>query len=313
MKKTVVFALACLSTFGMYSQKKTNGTIYIEHPAITVVENFHKAFVSGDVDKVSTYVTADFKSFDTSDNSPVARDKAALLKEVANWRDNYEYTSLTRSKGAYPDALEYKEDLQKGEVWVQTWEILKGNHKQTGVKIDMPIHRAYILTKDLKIKTQIVYLNSRPFDEIFLSKSERKNGEIFINHENINTVRKIIAAFEHQDFEKYNNFYDENVKVSDINNLDFTKGNTLAEMKVNDANFHKNFEVVRIDQVGYPDYLHYELMDSRAVFSWWNFILIRKSDKKKIELPMMISDDFNAKGKIIAETLYYSQKNLEAK
>ncbi len=313
MKKTIVFALACLSTFGMYSQKKTNGTIYIEHPAITVVENFHKAFVNGDVNQVATYVTDDFKSFDASDNSSVAKDKAGLLKEVANWRDNYEYPSLTRSKGAYPDALEYKEDLQKGEVWVQTWENLKGVQKQTGVKIDLPIHRAYILTKDLKIKTQFVYLNNRPFDEIFLSKSERKNGEIFINHENINTVRKMIAAFEHQDFDKYNNYYDENVKASDINNSDFTKGYTLAEMKVNDANFHKNFEVVRIDQVGYPDYLHYELMDARAVFSWWNFILIRKSDKKKIELPMMISDDFNAKGKITAETLYYSQKILEAK
>lgn len=312
MKKTIVFALACLSSFGMFSQKKTNGTIYVDHPAITVVENFHKAFVNGDVNKVSTFISNDFQTYDATDNS-AARDKEDLLKEVANWRDNYEYTNLTRSKGAYPDALEYKENLQKGEIWVQTWENLKGTHKQTGVKIDVPIHRAYVLNKELKIKTQFVYLNNRPFDEIFYSKSDRKNGEIFINHENINTVRKMIAAYEHQDFNKYSAFYDENVRASDINNIDYSKNLTLAELIAKDKKFHEDFEIIRIDQVGYPDYLHYELMDARAVYSWWNFILIRKSDQKRIELPMMITNDFNAKGKIIAEALYYSQKTLEVK
>lgn len=312
MKKTIVFALACFSSFGMFSQKKTNGIIYVDHPAITIVENFHKAFVNGDVNKVSSFISNDFKTYDASDNS-AARDKEGLLKEVANWRDNYEYTNLTRSKGAYPDALEYKEDLQKGEIWVQTWENLKGIHKQTGVKIDVPIHRAYVLNKDLKIKTQFVYLNNRPFDEIFYSKSERKNGELFINHENINTVRKMIAAYEHQDFDKYSAFYDENVRASDINNIDYSKNLTLAEIIAKDKKFHEDFEIIRIDQVGYPDYLHYELMDARAVYSWWNFILIRKSDQKRIELPMMITNDFNAKGKIIAEALYYSQKTLEVK
>lgn len=313
MKKTIVLALACISSLGIYAQKKTNGTIFIEHPAIAAVENFHKAFLDGDVNKIATFVTEDFKSYDATDASGLKRDKAALLKEVADWKNNYEYVSLARSKGAYPDALEYKEDLQKGEIWVQTWENLKGTHKQTGVKIDMPIHRAYILNKDLKIKTQFVYLNSRPYDQIFYSKSERKNGEIFINHENINTVRKMMAAFEHHDFDKYSNFYDESLKASDINNSDLDKSYSLSEMIANDKKFHENFEVVRVDQVGYPDYLHYELMDSKSVFSWWNFILIRKSDQKKINLPMMITDEFNDKGKITAETLYYSQKILEAK
>lgn len=113
MKKTMVFALACLSTFGMNAQKKANGTIFITHPAIEVVESFNKAFANGDVDKVASYVTDDFKSYDTSESYPVEENKASLLKDVASWRDNYEYTSLTKQNGAYPDALEYKEDLEK--------------------------------------------------------------------------------------------------------------------------------------------------------------------------------------------------------
>ena len=313
MKKRIVFALACLITLGLNAQKKTSGTIYGEHPAITVVEAFNKAVVNGEVEKVATYVTDDFKSYSASSRNPLGGNKAALLKEVASWRDNYEYTSLTRSKGATPDALEYKEDLGKGEVWVQTFEHLKGTHKQTGVSVDLPIQRSYIVTKDLKIRLLIAYIDSRPFDQTIYSQSERKNGEIYMNHENINTVRKVMAAFENKDFDKYNLYYDEGVKVSDINNVDFNKTFSLKELIANDKNFHQNFELVRMVQVGYPDYLHYELMDSRAVFSWWNLELIRKSDQKKINLPLMISDDFNSKGKITGEVLYYSQKILEAK
>lgn len=313
MKKTLVVALACLSIFGMNAQKKANGTIYMEHPAIKVVESFNKAFVNGEVDKVVAFVTDDFRSFDPSSNNPLGTDKAALIKEVTSWKNNYEYTSLTKQKGAYPDALEYKDDLQNGEVWVQTWEHLKGTHKQTGVQVDLPIHRSYIVTKDLKIKALIMYLDSRPFDQVFYSKSEQKNGEIYINHPNINTVRRMIAAFEHQDFDKYAIFYDENLKVSDINSIDFNKTFSLKELIANDKNFHQNFDVVKVEQVGYPDYLQYDLMNMGVVYSWWNFNVIRKSDKKKMVLPMMISDEFNEKGKIINEILYYSQKVLESK
>ena len=40
-----------------YAQKKTNGTVYIDHPAITVVEAMTKAYVSGDSTKVASYLT----------------------------------------------------------------------------------------------------------------------------------------------------------------------------------------------------------------------------------------------------------------
>jgi hypothetical protein len=63
--------------------------------------------------------------------------------------------------------------------------------------------------------------------------------------------------------------------------------------------------------VGYPDYLHYELGDARVVMSWWNYNLIRKSDKMKIVLPVHLSDDFDENGKIISETVYYNGAALK--
>ncbi|MBK9224537.1 MAG: hypothetical protein IPO23_07750 [Flavobacterium sp.] len=75
------------------------------------------------------------------------------MASVKFWKDNVDYFDISRSKGAYPDALEYKEANNKEVVWVQTWEDVKGMHKKTGVKIDMPMHRLFIVDKNNKIKT----------------------------------------------------------------------------------------------------------------------------------------------------------------
>jgi hypothetical protein len=62
-----------------------------------------------------------------------------------------------------------------------------------------------------------------------------------------------------------------------------------------------------------PDYLHYEMGDARVVMSWWNYRLIRKSDKKAIILPVFYIDNFDDKGKITSENVYYNGKALEVK
>jgi hypothetical protein len=65
--------------------KKANGTIYVDHPAITIVEGMTKAFVSGDENKVAGYLADDFKSFDGTDKD----DKGAiklLLRSVKTGR-----------------------------------------------------------------------------------------------------------------------------------------------------------------------------------------------------------------------------------
>ena len=137
----------------------------------------------------------------------------------------------------------------------------------------------------------------------FTPNGDSNNDVFFVKLENATSIELIIVN-------RWGNFM---AKISDINDSDLNKFYSLTELKANDKVFLENFEIVRVDQVGYPDYLHYELMDSRAVFSWWNLELIRKSDQKKIKMPLMVSDDFNNKGKITAEVLYYSQKILESK
>ena len=140
MKKTIL--IACLfSAVLALGQSKKNGTIFNEHPAIETVKAMLQAFVAGDSAKVASYLHDDFKSFNGSSPNKDAKgsNKQQFKNQVNFWKNNVDYLSIEPTSGAYPDALEYKD----GQVWVQTWNHLKGVHNTTGVKIDVPIHRLY--------------------------------------------------------------------------------------------------------------------------------------------------------------------------
>lgn len=313
MKKVIVLALM-ITTSIVFAQKKTNGTIYLDHPAIKVIEEMTKAMVKGDDKKVATYLADDFKSYNgvSVNKNDKGQDKAQFLKNIGFWKEEFDYFSITTTPGTYPDALEYKKDNDKDDVWVQTWDDLKGMHKKTGVKIEMPIHRLFLLNKDNKIKVMIDYMNESIFDEIGDSFVDRKNGTIYNHHEFINSVRKMIYTFENKDYPASYSYYAEDCRFRD-NNSPRDKFYTLTEQKENDKKFLAEYDLVSIDVVGYPDYLHYELGNSDVVLSWWDFRLIRKSDKKAITLPVFYIHNFNDKGKISREMIYYSTKILEEK
>ena len=57
-KLTLAALTLCLV---LSAQKKKNGTIYIEHPAMEAVEEFNTAFVAGDLEKIKSLVSDDFK------------------------------------------------------------------------------------------------------------------------------------------------------------------------------------------------------------------------------------------------------------
>jgi ABC-type uncharacterized transport system substrate-binding protein len=65
MKNCILIALMVVSCI-TYAQKKTNVTIFVEHPAIKAVEAMTQAFVSGDANKVAPYLADDFKAFNVS-------------------------------------------------------------------------------------------------------------------------------------------------------------------------------------------------------------------------------------------------------
>ena len=309
--KTTFLSIMMLIAFISNAQKK-NGSVYIEHPAIDVVQNFESASVAGDKSKMTSYLTDDFRGYNgtSSDLSDKGMDKEAFLNNQMVYHDQLDYYSIEAFPGSYPDAIEYNKDNPDGEVWVQTWNMVKGVHKTTGVKIDAAAHRLYTLTKDNKIKTIISYGNREVIDEIRSSFADRTNGIIYNHHENINTVRKMMYAFEQKDLDKAYTYYDENARFLDSSSPTF-EGKSLTEQKELDKMIFEKYDIKSIDVVGYPDYLHYEMGDARVVQSWWNINIIRKSDKKAIVLPIHYQMIFNKEGKITSEMAYYNAKLLD--
>ncbi|MCR8669383.1 nuclear transport factor 2 family protein [Aestuariibaculum sp. M13] len=306
MKKLAIICMMVPSLI-MYSQTKKNGTIYIEHPAIKVVEDMTKAFVEGDTVKVASYLADDFKAYNGMNTDPDNEgvDKSRYLKQVAFWKNNTSYLSIERAKGAYPDALEYKES----GLWVQTWDYLKGVHDKTGVKLNMQLHRLFVINDDNKIKMVITYDDGTVFDAIGQARDVRTNGTIYNEHEYINKVRRMVSALENADVEKGFSYFTENAKFS---NLDMADGetHTLAEEKEGFTKMLEDWTIDAIDVVGYPDYLEYEIWGGKVVQSWWKVRMTRKKDDKKFVLPMMLTHNFNDDGMIVREIGYYTMKAL---
>ena len=88
---------------------------------------------------------------------------------------------------------------------------------------------------------------------------------------------------------------------------------TLAEEIEGFLGMLKNWTIESIDVQGYPDYLEYELGNAKVVQSWWIARMTRKSDGKKVKLPLMLTHDFNDEGKITGENGYYSLQVLSVK
>ena len=308
-KQAIIFMM--LFTVIMYSQKKKNGTVYNEHPAIVAVEAMVQAYFNGDADKVASYLADDFKSYQgTSINKDAkGRDKEWFLSSVKWVKENWSYISYKRTPGAYPDAIDYKDD---DGVWVQTWDHLKALDNKTGVKLDMPIHRLFQMTDDNKIKVMITYDNDLPWAERRRSFAPRTNGTIYNNHDNINTVRIYMGALENGDAEKGFSFFTEDATFT---NLDMSpdESNTVSEEKEGFLKMLESWTIESIDVNGYPDYLEYEIGNGKVAQSWWTVRMTRKSDGKKIKLPLMLTHDFNDEGKIIRESGYYTLQALSAK
>ena len=60
MKNYLLLIFALVLSFS-FSQKKKNGTMYIEHPAIDVVEKFYKAVSSNNLEALDELICENFK------------------------------------------------------------------------------------------------------------------------------------------------------------------------------------------------------------------------------------------------------------
>jgi len=300
--------LFILATISVNAQKNKAGTVFSEHPAIDAVEAMQKAFVAGDSAKVATYLADNFRAFNGSSTNPNAKGspKKNFVNSVIFWKNNIDYFDIVSRNQGTPDAIEYKD----GALWVQTWELVKGVHNETGVKFNMPFHRLFLMNEDNKIQQMVSYFDESVYDEIGRSFDARTNGKVYDSHKNINSARRMYAAFENQDLDKAFSFFDENARIRNVN---MTAGETLTieEDRAFTEKVYEKYKDINFEQVGYPDYVHYVRNDSGVVQIWFNLHMTRKSDNKKFTIPYHALIDFNEEGKITSVSEYYSEKMME--
>jgi len=146
-------------------------------------------------------------------------------------------------------------------------------------------------------------------NEHYDSYKESEDGTIYNHHEYINKVRRLVHAFEFNDAEAANSFYAKDAIFRDIN-MPLGKELNIEEMMESDGKFHELFSINSIDIVFPPIYLKSESL-STSVQSLWRVELTRKSDSKKIVLPLRLFHFFYDDGLIFYTEIIYSAKLLE--
>ena len=83
MKKLTLVALLFTMSIS-YAQKKSNGTVYINHPAIDVVDAYTKTVNSGNLDKLDAFFADDFKAYNSTTDNQYSKgsDKTAFVKRI---------------------------------------------------------------------------------------------------------------------------------------------------------------------------------------------------------------------------------------
>jgi hypothetical protein len=303
VKTRKITVLLLMIPFLVMSQKEKNGKVYKNHPAIAIVNQFNKAYVDGDVETLKSLVSDDFKMWNSMNNNPNYKggDINNLTGQSAWMNKNFVNMSIENRGSAYSDAIEYKDD----GTYVYTFQMFTAWDKNNGFKIKTPRNGTFIFDKEgKKIKRFLWSDNQAAWDKWSISRETVKNGVIYKDHPSIGIVRKVYYHLAQGNIEKTFQDFGKNARIYDSNLTD-KDYNSLEEQIESVTNVLSEFEIVSIDEVGYPDYLDYE-GNGGVALSWWKFTFKNKKSGEMKTMKLHSQMWFNSEGKIGREDVYYN-------
>lgn len=309
MKTKLTMLLIVASTI-VFAQKKKNGNVYKEHPAINVINEMYAAVNQNDLEKLDDLIADGFKGINgdgmNKDAEPFTKEE--FIQNINNWNTSNRYFSLKCGANAYPDAVEYKDENFKKMTWVYAWEVMSGVGGKTGVKFSQPRHAQYVVTPENKIGFVRLYMNQNPFSESWRSRKELSDGTIYSNHPNINTVRKAIHALQYVNLDHFFEAFTADAKFDGLFNDWDSEALSMEQFKAMQAEFLNNFSIESLDN----KWIKYYEFESQAnyVQSWWRLTLKRKSNNELITIPVMLNHRFNDDGKIVKSNELWNEAKL---
>jgi hypothetical protein len=151
----LVFTLFAGTAFAQNVLK--NGTIYKDHPYITIVNNSTELFIKQDFDGLSKLYADTAKFYD-----PSSPKKISLEEQKKGWADiAAKWEQIQVVKVGYPDALEYDKD----PFTVQSWWKVTAVNKKTKKTATFHLVQFDEFNKDGKIMVEISYYDQTPLIE----------------------------------------------------------------------------------------------------------------------------------------------------
>tara|TARA_B100000900_G_scaffold398256_1_gene399437 strand:- start:760 stop:1683 length:924 start_codon:yes stop_codon:yes gene_type:complete len=307
MKKIIIltFLLIPLSSF---TQKNNNGKVYDKHPAIDKVNKFTSAWISGDTETLKSLTGDNFKMGSSMNNNPNYKggDINNLVGQSRWMSNNFVNISLKDRGQAYSDAIEYK----RSGLFVQTFQEFIAWDKNNGFKIKTPFNATFVFDKKGEKIIRFWWSdNQAVWQKWNLSRQTIKNGTIYKDHPYIGKVRQIWFNLAMGNIDEVWKDFSPNSRIYDLNLIDKDYNNLTDHQKYVGEVFSK-YDLISIDEVGYPDYIDYE-GDGGTVLAWYNMIVKNKKTKKNITLKFHSQHDFNEEGIIVTEYLYYNANLLK--
>ena len=97
MKTKLTTLLLVASTVLVFAQKKKNGTVYIDHPAIEVVNQMYEAVNSNNLEDLNALLSDDYKGVwgDEMNKDREPQTKEEFISNVDAWNTKNRYHSAT--------------------------------------------------------------------------------------------------------------------------------------------------------------------------------------------------------------------------
>ena len=132
-------------------------------------------------------------------------------------------------------------------------------------------------------------------------QKEKKNGTIYMEHPYIEAVNNTTKAYLAKDVATNRKIYSDKATFW-ISGLE--KPIPIEDAFKSWAADLDFYDDVKVDVVGYPDYLHYTDKDQKYVQSWWKWSGKSKKTGEIVNIDYVQFDKFDAAGKIISESIY---------
>ena len=307
MKKIIILTLL-LIPLSSFTQKNNNGKVYDKHPAIEKVDKFTSAWISGDTETLKSLTGDNFKMGSSMNNNPNYKggDINNLVGQSRWMSNNFVNISLKDRGQAYSDAIEYK----RSGLFVQTFQEFIAWDKNNGFKIKTPFNATFVFDKKGEKIIRFWWSdNQAVWQKWNLSRQTIKNGTIYKDHPYIGKVRQIWFNLAMGNIDEVWKDFSPNSRIYDLNLIDKDYNNLTDHQKYVGEVFSK-YDLISIDEVGYPDYIDYE-GDGGTVLAWYNMIVKNKKTEKNITLKFHSQHDFNEEGIIVTEYLYYNANLLK--